>query len=978
MTFDELKKCFYVNENDCNEAVYKELLHALKENRVTPVIGAGLSAWAYPQWKGLLTDMADGYGIEADVAELLDKYEYEEAAARIEEEYGARKFQDRLKKEFDPEIVRKNSNNRPKYQKHIPQLFKGAIVTTNFDRAIEHLFELNKMEQPVLLTPDNAELITKAMRLQESVLVKLHGDVKSSDKLVLTKDAYNETYGDDPKNPDTSKPMPQELKKILEHKQALFLGCSLNVDRTYHVIKSCADLGDNFAIMELPVETENKSDPYAPYLRKSKGGRLKRGLRKRINELRETLNIKVIWYPHGKHDEALGAFFTQLAADMGISAEPTKDKRYTPLHTLVGRDNMVDAIADRLSKDTPTCAWVWGTGGIGKTEICRGVYAKMEKECDGFEMPFIDITGKSNLMAFYQAVANATGVSLENIKADDIPNYLITELKRKYESGNFMRALYFDNCEDIWYGVDNDEDSKKELVKWMDELLNGNVRLLVSSRVDSKLSTKAKTIVQQFEIKPLDKKESEQIFLEVLDRDIVESEQEAFDFLIKELDGHPLAIVLTASQAKDEDTHLDNIKTRWEDASQEIYEHTEHKNLATALRMSWNAIKNNQAAVIQWGLHYYSVGPIPRDVLQEFRIDFSDDEWREGSTLLRKASLTYVTEDREAVSMLLPVKKQFVKLIGLEKEIQWACLLNWVIYVNALLEFAGCPIPNPQTAAYQRVLPLFPQIFYIMEQLMVCKEDVAQQMLDQIVVNAQNYYMFNIQSITILEKLTNHYAQNGKSLLLAIVKRCQGDLLSLKGYTDRAETTYKAAEKLYEEVGDKLGQANVKISQGDLLSLKGDTDGAEDAYEAAEKLYEDVGATLGQANVKRCQGELLRLKGDLKGAESAYKAAEKLYKEVGDRLGQAHVKRSQGHLLRADGKPDKAYTAYKEAKELYRQMQEPMGLSYTLAELYVCCMQLKNLSEAEEVKAQAQAALDKVPYEHVKKYVLRKLNTKIK
>ena len=105
MTFDELKKCFYINEKDCNEAVYNELLKALQDNNLTPVIGAGLSVWAYPLWKKLLTDIADGSGLEDDVAKLLDKYEYEEAATLIEEEYGTRKFLKRLKDEFDPEMA---------------------------------------------------------------------------------------------------------------------------------------------------------------------------------------------------------------------------------------------------------------------------------------------------------------------------------------------------------------------------------------------------------------------------------------------------------------------------------------------------------------------------------------------------------------------------------------------------------------------------------------------------------------------------------------------------------------------------------------------------------------------------------------------------------------------------------------------------------------------------------------------------------
>ena len=61
MTFDELMDFYNINDDLCNRAVYNSLLNELKSNRVTPVIGAGLSCWAgYPLWGGLLKDKAKG------------------------------------------------------------------------------------------------------------------------------------------------------------------------------------------------------------------------------------------------------------------------------------------------------------------------------------------------------------------------------------------------------------------------------------------------------------------------------------------------------------------------------------------------------------------------------------------------------------------------------------------------------------------------------------------------------------------------------------------------------------------------------------------------------------------------------------------------------------------------------------------------------------------------------------------------------
>ena len=54
MKFQELMDCYYLSEEDNNRVVYKKLLEMMKKQNVIPVIGAGLSCWAYPLWRTLL------------------------------------------------------------------------------------------------------------------------------------------------------------------------------------------------------------------------------------------------------------------------------------------------------------------------------------------------------------------------------------------------------------------------------------------------------------------------------------------------------------------------------------------------------------------------------------------------------------------------------------------------------------------------------------------------------------------------------------------------------------------------------------------------------------------------------------------------------------------------------------------------------------------------------------------------------------
>ena len=51
MTFEELMNAYHINDDLCNKVVYNSLLKELKNNRIIPVIGAGLSMWTgYPSW----------------------------------------------------------------------------------------------------------------------------------------------------------------------------------------------------------------------------------------------------------------------------------------------------------------------------------------------------------------------------------------------------------------------------------------------------------------------------------------------------------------------------------------------------------------------------------------------------------------------------------------------------------------------------------------------------------------------------------------------------------------------------------------------------------------------------------------------------------------------------------------------------------------------------------------------------------------
>ena len=289
MTFEELEKFFHRNSYLNNTVVYKELLAQLKINHLTPVIGAGLSVWAgYPIWGKLLKDLAENTGCEQEVNDFLLREEYEEAASALEREYGHKGLTDSLTRAFAKEQL--NESKRPKYQKLLPQLFKGPFVTTNFDVSLEKL-----LNNPFVVDPQDEfhreETLHKLVAFKQ-FLIKLHGTIDDPEHMVFTKESYDSAYGKD--ELDETKLLPQQLKNIFQSSPPLFLGCSLGNDRTCRVLEKCS-WAKGFALLGTSDTTS-------------------REFNSRLRKLSD-MGIKVIWYPKGSYD-AVEVLIEQLAEDV--------------------------------------------------------------------------------------------------------------------------------------------------------------------------------------------------------------------------------------------------------------------------------------------------------------------------------------------------------------------------------------------------------------------------------------------------------------------------------------------------------------------------------------------------------------------------------------------------------------------------------------------------------------------------------------
>jgi hypothetical protein len=266
-----------------NEQVLLDLKRAIQDDEVVPFVGAGMSKPIFPLWTESLLTLIEGRRLwdeaqKADVRRLVETAKFEEAASQLADDNP--RFTSGIYTEFgnariDPAKLARMA------VRLLPEIFPGPVVTTNFDRVLERVYH-GRLE-PVIppfgeLRPAQARAVT---RRGSEHLVKIHGCVSRECNLVFTKENYDEAYGEKFDGAGA-----KYLRRLLEGRRMVFLGCGLRQDRTLSLVESIAlgfD-GDHFAVVEAPKDLA--ADDF--------NARWKR---------LEDAGIDCYWYPHGAHSE---------------------------------------------------------------------------------------------------------------------------------------------------------------------------------------------------------------------------------------------------------------------------------------------------------------------------------------------------------------------------------------------------------------------------------------------------------------------------------------------------------------------------------------------------------------------------------------------------------------------------------------------------------------------------------------------------
>lgn len=363
ITFSEIME-FYPEHN---RSVYEELKNACRRGCIIPFVGAGLSAFCgYQGWPEVLDRLAKYIfdpSIRAGIETMIKDGELLQAAQGIQKHYP--RMLKELQKIIDYDKIRSCSNEKlyASAAYVLPYLFKsGFVMTTNFDRVLEEVYDRCRTKFGKVITPYEPDLLTQSRQGNPHCLFKLHGDIGPEihdiERLVFTQAQYDRAYAYDG-------PLMRELPQWFQNKTLLFLGSSLAKDKTMEVLQQVTKNNpglDHYAILSCGLDE----------------------ISRRCVEMGD-LGISAIYYPKKRH-EAVRVILERLLEETNHTAyeelsryarksipSSKADRRFmydSDYIPFVGRERELAQLQDFCQAPEQISWWaIAGPGGIGKSRL---------------------------------------------------------------------------------------------------------------------------------------------------------------------------------------------------------------------------------------------------------------------------------------------------------------------------------------------------------------------------------------------------------------------------------------------------------------------------------------------------------------------------------------------------------------------------------------------------------------------------------
>ena len=231
----------YLHESD-QINIFNRFVDVLRKKRVAPFVGAGISRpYKYPLWGELIeyivkklesqsiSDQKAGKPANTSLQQVKDLILNRDYLTAVQKLYEHNKVivDNIINTKFDGA----ENKNLKGIIELIPLLTDGCVITTNFDKLLERVFEEKSRPFQGFMHGIQQHSGFASQLVQGSrCILKLHGTFEVNETYIFSKQQYDDAYGCDCL--DYTKPLAKVLRQIFISHSLVFIGCSLELDRT--------------------------------------------------------------------------------------------------------------------------------------------------------------------------------------------------------------------------------------------------------------------------------------------------------------------------------------------------------------------------------------------------------------------------------------------------------------------------------------------------------------------------------------------------------------------------------------------------------------------------------------------------------------------------------------------------------------------------------------------------------------------------
>lgn len=541
----------------------------------------------------------------------------------------------------------------------------------------------------------------------------------------------------------------------------------------------------------------------------------------------------------------------------------------------LGRDTLVQEIAERLKNPDCFALTIIGEPGIGKTDLCKAVLQKRLLDDPNSKVYYLKIEDFDTADGVRYVMAEALGYSSH-----------LQEKELLAEVALNPGLYYFDNLE----SAAGDHKLPAFLGK-LAEIIG--FQSLASSR--EAVSGWDETI----KLDELSDKDACLLF-QLIWREkggtiSVDDEPRFKQFVKDDLGNHPLSITLTAPQGASY-SGIKELMAEWNKIGTAIAKdsrigtYNRHRNLQVSLSLSVKTVANQKGAIQLWSLaSFFPEGLSPEEQTWFLnRNVFSRDD---RTILIDKNILRNLDGHltllppvaRYAEDMLRENKSSFVRSRFFEVAYLWFCEL----VDNAESAKRGTPVFN--------LVRYFPAIRKFM--VFFAGTNTQQQSILKLHNALFNNYKLNpFLGIEILEKILKQYEKNLSSIHKGELCHKIGELLGDLSQFSMAKTYQDRSLGYIKNANGRIGKAQIFYEYGMLELMNGNYELSKSYYRQALSFFEKEKNDLGVAGIWTQIGYLETRLGNYQEAHSLFHKALPAIENSQDDLFKSEILRHLGEL----------------------------------------------------------------------------------